>query len=116
MIYVGTDIIEINRIRKNIDLKSRVFLNKIYTLKEIEYCNSKSDPAIHFAGRFAAKEAIKKAILSSDILSQVSLKSIEILSLNGGAPTAEVDLIDNRVSISIAHTKKTAVAMAILSD
>ena len=71
---------------------------------------------MHFAGRFAAKEAVKKAILSSDILSQVSLKNIEILSAKGGAPAARVDLIDNSVSISIAHTKKTAVATAILLD
>ena len=68
MIYVGTDIVDINRIRKNINIKDMTFLNKIFTNEEISYCKLKADPPVHFAGRFAGKEAIKKAILSSGIL------------------------------------------------
>jgi len=61
-IYTGTDIIEIDRIKDAI--KSDTFIKKIFTEKEIEYCESKKDPARiqSYAARFAAKEAIFKAI------------------------------------------------------
>jgi len=112
MIYLGTDIVEIKRIRKNIDLKSTIFLNKIFTKKEIKYCQLKADPAIHFSGRFAAKEAIKKAILSSGILKYISMKEIEIISANS-IPKVNVESIDNCIKISISHTNDFATAMAI---
>ena len=79
MIYLGTDIVEVNRIRNNLAKKEIKFLNKIFTKEEISYCNSKPDPAIHFAGRFAAKEAVKKTLLSSNSRSTVSMKEIEII-------------------------------------
>ena len=62
MIRAGTDIVEVNRIRKIIDSYGNKFLSKIFTKAEIIYCNSHSDPVIHFAGKFSAKESIKKAL------------------------------------------------------
>ena len=60
---VGTDIIEVARIEKLIKEKGDKFLNKIYTQREIDYCESKGPNKYqHYAGRFAAKEAITKAI------------------------------------------------------
>ena len=112
MIYIGTDIIDIKRIRINIDSHPIKFLNKIFTEKEIEYCKSKKDPAVHFAGKFAGKEAVKKAILSSGILDQLSMKEIEINSL-GGPPKVKVSNFKYRINISISHTKKTAISTAI---
>ena len=62
-ITCGTDIIEVKRIKDAINKKGDKFLNKIYTPFEIEYCNSKNSMKYqHFAARFAAKEAIFKAI------------------------------------------------------
>ena len=59
----GTDIIEVDRIKQSIENLGDKFLNKIYTKKEIEYCRSKNVMEYqHFAARFAAKEAIFKAI------------------------------------------------------
>jgi len=55
------------------------FKEKIFTNKEIAYCDGKSNPSIHFAGRFAAKEAIKKCIYSSGYNKEIAFSKIEIL-------------------------------------
>ena len=115
MIYLGTDIIDIKRIRKNIALKKATFLNKIYTKQEIEYCKIKADPAMHFAGRFAGKEAVKKAVLSAGILNQISMKEIEILSLKN-IPTVNINSVENHIIISISHTDDLAIATAIIIE
>ena len=74
---VGTDIIEVSRIEKLIKDKGDKFLNRIYTKKEIDYCESKGPNKYqHYAGRFAAKEAVFK-ILSTK---QLKFKNIEILN------------------------------------
>ena len=60
---VGTDIIEVSRIEKVIKEKGEIFLNRIYTKDEIDYCESKgSNKYQHYAGRFAAKESTFKAV------------------------------------------------------
>ena len=59
---ICADIVEVERIRKLIDKYDFKFLNKIFSSEEIAYCNTHKDPPIHFAGRFSAKEAIKKAL------------------------------------------------------
>ena len=113
MIYVGTDIVEVDRIRNNLENNPVRFLNKVFTDKEVDYCNSKSDPAIHFSGRFAAKEAVKKALLSSGAISQISLSQIQIVSDNN-IPKVEV-LMSRSFSIrlSISHTDSFATSTAI---
>ena len=62
-IFIGTDIIEVIRINDSIKNYGKRFLNRIFTESEQRYCNSCSQPSIHFAGRFAAKEAVKKAFI-----------------------------------------------------
>jgi len=128
MIYLGTDIININRIRNNLIDNRIKFLNKVFNQKEIEYCSSKSDPAIHFAGRFAAKEAVKKAILSAGVLKQISIKNIGIISF-GGIPKVSIqDILYSQkddvnikknpsysIEVSISHTDNIASATAILT-
>ena len=65
---VGTDIIEVGRIEKLIKEKGDKFLNKIYTQKEIDYCVSKGPNKYqHYAGRFAAKEAIFKTLTTNNV-------------------------------------------------
>ncbi len=62
-ISCGTDIIEIERIKDSIEETNNKFLNRVYTEKEIEYCESKKIQKYqHYAARFAAKEAVFKAI------------------------------------------------------
>ena len=81
MIYVGTDIVPMGRIHNMIKQKGIRFLDHIFTDNEQKVCNQKSTPYIHYSGKYAAKEAVKKAILSSQILESISLKLIEIQNL-----------------------------------
>ena len=85
MIYLGTDIIEVERIQQNIINKNFFFLNKIFTKKEILYCENKKNPASFYAKRFAAKEAFAKA-LGTGIRKNISFKNIEISNNRYGKP------------------------------
>lgn len=118
-INCGTDIIEVCRIKESIERKGDNFLNKIYTEKEIEYCNSKNNMKYqHFAARFAAKEAIFKAI--SNTLKdkyEITWKDVEILNDENGRPY--VHFLNNnynikQIDISISHLKEYAIANCII--
>lgn len=119
--YCGTDIIEISRIKKSIEKSGDKFLNLIYTPAEIEYCESKKIAKYnHYAGRFAAKEAIYKAI--SAILDDrfaISWKNAQIVNDENGNPHVEfIDIKFNQIAhidISISHCKEYATAMAIIT-
>ena len=118
-INCGTDIIEVCRIKESIERKGDNFLNKIYTEKEIEYCNSKNNMKYqHFAARFAAKEAIFKAI--SNILKdkyEITWKNVEILNDENGRPYVHFlnnDYNIKQIDISISHLKEYAIANCII--
>lgn len=116
-IYTGIDIIETERIKNAI--KSDIFIKKIFTEKEIHYCESKKDDAKvqSYAARFAAKEAIFKAI-SKVLDSEIKWTSIEILKEETGRPYVNLK-IDNlikekiKIDISLSHIKEYAVATAV---
>lgn len=120
-IFCGTDIIEIERIKSSIETLGDNFINKIYTEKEIEYCESKKNVKYqHYAARFAAKEAIFKAV--SNMLNNkydISWKDVEIL--NNGAGRPYINFIDEKVQglqsvdISISHCKEYTTAIVIIS-
>ncbi len=115
--FIGTDIISVVRIEKIIQKHSQRFKERTYTPIEIKYCNSKAVPPIHYAGRFAAKEAIKKALLSSGIISNIDFAAIEILSSESGAPEVQLNhpLLDKiSCKVSISHTDDTAIAFALV--
>ncbi len=116
-IFIGTDILSIPRLKKTINSSHRdKFYNRIFTKNEIDYCNNKVDSIIHFAGRFAAKEAIKKAILSSEIIDSISMKSIEIISGNNRKPEVNLNFrskLQLRCKVSISHTDEYAIAFAL---
>ena len=87
-ITCGTDIIEISRVRESIERSGEAFLNEIFTQKEIEYCESKkSNKYQHYAARFAAKEALFKAL--SHLLEdkfEVTWQNAEICNTETGKP------------------------------
>ena len=114
-LFIGTDIIEIERIKNSIDKYGLKFIEKIYTPREIKYCQNKENCYPHFAGRFAAKESIKKAIFSSKIINQIDFKSIEILNDSHGVPSVKMNetLKIKNPQLSISHEKKYAVAFAL---
>ena len=120
-VLTGTDIIEINRIKESIEFLGETFKNKIYTEKEIEYCESKKNAKYqHYAARFAAKEAIFKAV--SELLSnkfEITWKDAEILDDGNGKPRINFKFkkIEDRlesIDISISHCKEYAVANVVL--
>ena len=117
MIYIGTDIVEISRIDKLIADKGKRFLSHIFTENEQNICNSKIAPHIHYGGRYAAKEAVKKALLSSNNKKNIPLNNIEIQNKSDGAPMV---ILKNKMEhtvdlqVSISHTDKYATATAIL--
>ena len=115
----GTDIIEIDRIKKLVDNTERLVLNKIYTEKELIYCESKNAVKYqHYAVRFSAKEAIFKAI-SNKLNSKFDIywNDDEILNDENGRP--EVNFIQKKpkdlknIEISLSHCKEFAVANVI---
>lgn len=108
IINVGTDIEEVERIGR---LESTV-LERIFTKSELDYCLTKKNSAQHLAARFAAKEAVFKALP----FDEVSLKKIEITKDKSGKP--QVLLHDDRAKdimfkISLSHTDKYATAFVI---
>lgn len=118
-IRIGTDIIEISRIKKSIEDTDNKFIERIYTNKEIEYCESKkSQKYQHYAVRFAGKEAVFKAI-SSTLKNkfEIDWKDIEILNDSSGRPY--VNILKSKISekinidISLSHCKEYAVANVI---
>ena len=120
MIRCGTDIIEVERIKDGIENIGDKFLNRIYTEKEIEYCNSKKVQKYQsFAGRFAAKEAIFKAL--TDVIEnkyKIEWKDFEIVNNKEGKPIVIInnEYIKNRIKdidISISHCKSYAQAVCI---
>ena len=116
MIFVGTDIVEVSRIRKLIENKGNRFLSHIYGKIEVEYCSTRLNPALHYAGRFSAKEAVKKALLSSGLFNYVLLKDIVIGHDISGVPSVMLPKgMSERgsVNVSISHTDNYATATAI---
>ena len=112
----GTDIVEISRIQKDIEKLGEKFLNRIYTKQEIEYCETKKKQKYSsYAARFAAKEAIYKA-LSSYIKTDYTWKDFEILNDEKGKPYVNLGMkIEelNSLNITLSHSREYAVANAI---
>ena len=117
MIYIGTDIVQISRIDKLILDKGQRFLSHVFTENEQSSCNAKASPHIHYGGKFAAKEAVKKALLSSIGKKNIPFCSIEIQNRVDGAPKVilneDMDCLGN-LQVSISHTDEYATATAIL--
>ena len=117
-ITCGTDIIEISRIKQNIqdEQTGKKFIEKVYTPFEIKYCESKKVQKYqHYAARFAAKEACLKAI-SGMLPSKfdISWQDIEVINDEQGKPRLKLYGIDTKkiesMDISLSHCKEYAIA------
>ena len=84
---IGTDICDIRRIEQSIEKHGERFLKKIFTQGERDYCQKKARPAMSFAKRFAAKEAIAKALAGPETES-LSWQSVEVQNDPSGRPIA----------------------------
>jgi len=114
---IGVDIIEIGRIEHSYQKYGNTFLSKILTEKEIEYCFSKHSPFESIAARFAAKEAISKA-LGTGISHEFKWHSVEVFNDENGKPIVKwlehFNQTIPEISLSISHTHQYAVAVALL--
>ena len=82
---IGTDIINIKRMEKILKRNGIKFKNKYFSDKEINYCEKKKNPSAFYAKRFAAKEALTKA-LGTGIVKGINIKNIEISNDVNGKP------------------------------
>lgn len=121
---IGTDITEVLRIAQMIERHGELFVGRVYTTAEIDYCRSRRMATQHFAGRWAAKEAILKA-LGTGWRKGISWRDIEVLNGGGGRPTVTLQggtrEIAERMGIrcvlvSISHCRSHATAYAIALD
>lgn len=115
-IRCGVDIIEIERIKDSIEDIGERFLKRVFTDREIEYCESrKGQKYQHYAGRFAAKEAAFKAVSSQiDDKYSVCWKDFEVINDGQGRPQINIFNINmeniESIDISISHCKLYATA------
>ena len=118
---IGTDIIEVPRIGKMIEQHGELFLRRVYTEREIRYCQGRKHAFEHFAGRWAAKEAILKAIGTgwargicwTDMEIRRDAMSGPKVLVRGGARDAAIQRGIGDILISISHCRTYATATAI---
>lgn len=112
---IGVDLIEISRIAEAIGRHPR-FVEHVFTAREIDYCASKGHPEASYAGRFAAKEAVAKALGVS-----LGWRDVEILCDANGKPYCVLHGRAARIAgngtvhISISHTREHAIAQAAIT-
>ena len=113
---VGIDIVLVSRVEKILKSKNKDrFLNKIFSDKEISNSENKYNQSQYFSGRFAAKEAIKKALSSYNKNSIPTFKSLEILSADNGKPYVSIkSKQQSDIDISIAHDGNYAIAFCVV--
>jgi len=118
---IGVDIVEIAKIDEPIKRWGDRFLKRIFTEKEIEYCRSHLTSSIHFAGRFAAKESVLKA-LGTGWQNGIHFKQIEVLNGSLGAPQIQLfekakerarELGIEKFHLSISHNARHAVGTVV---
>ena len=122
MIYgIGIDVVEVDRIEAAIARQGEAFLERLFTTGERQYCERQKRPALHFAARFAAKEAVSKAF-GTGIGGSAGWLEMEVLRSESGAPTmifhgAAADFLKSKgiseVQVSLSHAKEYAAANAV---
>ena len=121
LIGIGTDITECLRIARMIERHGELFINRVYTPEEIKYCQSRKQSTQHFTGRWAAKEAILKA-LGTGWRKGISWRDIEVRNEPGGRPVVAVrggvkEAVEQlgvaEIHVTISHCRSHATATAI---
>ena len=121
VVGIGADIIECLRIAQMIERHAEQFITRVYTENEIEYCSARKAATQHYAGRWAAKEAVLKA-LGTGWVRGISWRDVEVRNGTGGQPSivlsgGALDVSKKRgietVMISISHCRSHATAYAL---
>lgn len=118
---IGIDIVAIHRIQHILEQNPR-FVDKIFSVQEIDYCSKRANPAQSYAARFAAKEAFLKAI-GTGWDQGISWCEIEVWNLDKGKPEMKIsgrtkEIADSQgvasIHLSLSHEKENAIAMVVL--
>lgn len=120
----GVDLVSVERFREALE-RTEGFEARVFTERERAYCRRQADPTIHFAARFAAKEALLKALETglAGVGLHTGLHEVEVVNDGGGVPRLVLtgraaqlasDLGAGAPSLSITHTKESAVASVVL--
>ena len=123
---IGTDIVNIKRMEKSLKRHGSKFKNRIFSKNEISYCEKKNNPTAFYAKRFAAKEALSKA-LGTGIRKDIKFKDIEVRNDSYGKPSIQLKgAVDNylkkklkrkkyNIYLSLSDDKPWAQATVIIS-
>jgi holo-[acyl-carrier protein] synthase len=118
---IGTDIIECLRIARMIERHGELFISRVYTEHEITYCAARKAATQHYAGRWAAKEAVLKA-LGTGWVKGISWRDVEVRNRATGSPAVCLhggarDVLERsgieRIHLSISHCRSHATAYAV---
>ncbi|MCC6466326.1 MAG: holo-ACP synthase [Planctomycetes bacterium] len=121
---IGTDIVEVARIKRMLDDKRELFLSRVYTANEIAYCTARARPEQHFAARFAAKEAFLKA-LGTGWAQGAGFTDAEVANDPQGRPALAItgrakELLDGLgpsfLWVSLSHTNDYATATVVIES
>jgi holo-[acyl-carrier protein] synthase len=118
IIGIGTDIVEVARIRSAHRRHGDRFLHRVFTANEMAYAFQFQNPYPSLAARFAAKEAVAKA-LGTGIGASVSFRQIEVLCDAKNAPGIRLSNYDqgtNAISLSLSHTRGLAIAFVTIQS
>ena len=121
IIALGLDLTEVSRIRDIMERHGDRFKERTFSAAERAYCDKNADPAMHYAARFAAKEAVAKA-LGTGFAEGVGWNDIEVLRAESGQPSIALhagaalrakELGITQVLVTLTHTKETAAASVV---
>jgi holo-[acyl-carrier protein] synthase len=124
IIGTGVDIVEIPRFRNILERQKDRFIVRVFTPAEQQFCNDHRDAVPHYAARFAAKEALFKA-LGTGWAKGVTWLDVEVLregqdapvmKLHGEAQRFSLSMGAQKVHLSLSHTEQWAIAMVILEQ
>jgi holo-[acyl-carrier protein] synthase len=124
IVGLGADVVEIRRIRQALKHQGERFIRRIFTAAEQEFCEARRDPAPHYAVRFAAKEALFKA-LGTGWAKGLSWQDVEvvrreqdapILVLSDAAEKQSQELGTRSIHLSLSHSDDSALAVVILEN
>ncbi len=117
---IGIDLVEVARVRELLEKHGARFKQRTFTAGEIAYCDACAQPAMHYAARFAAKEAVAKALGTGLWAEGVDWTDIEVVRAPGGKPTITLHGAALRHAggasclVSLTHTQEHAMAQVLL--
>ncbi len=124
IVGIGVDVVEIGRLREAIKKQGDDFVRRVYTPAEQEFCRARKDPVPHYAVRFAAKEALFKA-LGTGWAKGVTWQDVEVqrgeteppvLILRGEADRHRQAVGGTSVHVTLSHSEHLAIAIVILEN